>query len=128
MLCVKTKLGPSPIAGIGLFADQLISAGTVVWEFTPGIDLLLSKEDIEKLSLIGQEQIHRYSYVDSDMDNKYVFCGDDARFFNHADDPNCDDTPPSKVTTAVRDIQPGEELTCNYKIFYGNIEEHPEIA
>ncbi len=115
------------IAGIGLFADQMIPKGAIVWEFTPGIDIILSREDIEKLSLVGQEQIHNYAYVDPALDNKYVLCGDDARFFNHSDSPNCDDTPPSKVTTAIRDIAPGEELTCNYKIFYGNINEHPEI-
>lgn len=127
MLCVKTKLGPSPIAGIGLFADEMIPKGTVIWQFEPTIDLLLTTEEIEKLPPIAQAQIHNYAYVDPALDNKYVLCGDDARFFNHSDAPNCDDTPPSKVTMAIKDILPGEELTTNYKIFYGNMDEHPEI-
>ena len=33
MLLVKTRLAPSPIAGIGLFADEDIKKGTVTWRF-----------------------------------------------------------------------------------------------
>jgi hypothetical protein len=34
MLLVKTTIAPSPIHGIGLFADQFIPQGTRIWEFT----------------------------------------------------------------------------------------------
>mgnify|MGYP000470418846 CR=1 FL=1 len=39
MLMVKTRIAPSRIAGIGVFADQDIPAGTVTWRFMPGYDL-----------------------------------------------------------------------------------------
>jgi hypothetical protein len=42
MLFVKTMLGPSPIHGIGLFADQCIPQGIRIWECTPGFDVKLS--------------------------------------------------------------------------------------
>ena len=127
MLLVKTKLGNSKIAGIGLFADEFIKEGTVVWEYNPKFDLLYSKEEIEQLPIAFQEQLHRYSYLDKNY-GKYLLCGDDARFFNHSDNPNCkDSTEGPDVTVASRDIKKGEELTCNYKVFYQDIEDHPEI-
>ena len=49
----------------------------------------------------------------------YVLCGDDARFFNHSADPNCLDLDDGAggITVAHRDIQRGEELTCDYALF-----------
>jgi SET domain-containing protein len=39
--------------------------------------------------------------------------GDDGRFMNHAGSPNLDFSVPG-VATAARDIEAGEELTCDY--------------
>ena len=50
MLTIKTKIGPSKIEGVGLFADEPIKKGTKVWAFEPKLDLLLSKEEVEALS------------------------------------------------------------------------------
>ncbi len=44
MLLVKTHLGKSKINGIGLFADEFISKGKVIWKFTPGFDFVLTKK------------------------------------------------------------------------------------
>lgn len=45
-----------------------------------------------------------------------VLCGDNARFMNHSFEPNCDDDG-GEFTTAARDIEAGEELTCDYRRF-----------
>ncbi len=50
MLLVKTKIGQSKIHGIGIFAEQFIPKGTVIWKFMSGFDLKVSKEQLEKLS------------------------------------------------------------------------------
>lgn len=126
MLMVKTRIAPSRIAGIGLFAGQFIPKGTVVWKYQKGFDLLFSREDIEKLSGPAREQFYNYAYLDTKY-NKYLLCADDARFFNHSMDFNCDERV-ADLTTAIRDIQEGEELTVNYKDFYGNVNDHPEIG
>jgi len=126
MLTVKTKIGASKIAGIGLFADQHITKGVKVWKFEPILDLLLTKEEIAKLSEPAQEQFNNYAYLDK-VRNKYLLCGDDGRFFNHSETPNCDETTEYDSTFAFRDIEAGEELTINYGDFYGNMNEHPEI-
>ncbi len=125
MLCVKTKIAPSKIQGIGLFADQFIPKGTAVWKFMPGFDLLMTEEEIKKLSGPAKEQFYNYAYLDK-KHSKYLLCSDDARFFNHSDNPNCDERM-DDITTAMRDIQSGEELIVNYKDFYGDIDQHREI-
>ncbi len=119
MLLVKTKIGPSKISGIGLFADQFIKKGTVIWKFQPGFDLRVDKKALNKLSKPAKKQFLRYAYLNPDT-HKYVLCFDDARFFNHSENPNCIDVPSDDkegLTVAARDIKKGEELTCNYKDF-----------
>lgn len=115
MLLVKTKIGSSRINGIGLFADQFIPKGTPTWKFQQGFDLEINKNDLEKLSEPAKEQFLKYAYLDIKTDT-YILCFDDARFFNHADDANTTGIDAS-TDIATRDIQQGEELTCNYKEF-----------
>lgn len=125
MLLVRTKIAPSTSSGIGLFADQFIPKGTMVWKFMPGFDLLMAEEEIKKLSVPTREQFYNYAYLDKKY-GKYLLCSDDARFFNHSDQPNCDERT-DDITTATRDIKAGEELIVNYKDFYGDIQRHKEI-
>lgn len=119
MLRVKTRLGASRIDGIGLFADQFIPRDTVVWEYNPLIDLKLSEDEIATLAEGARLQVEKYSYRD-ELSGLYIFCGDDARFFNHSDEPNCVDVnwgPFGGRTIAGRDIDRGVELTCDYATF-----------
>ena len=119
MLLVKTRLEKSRIHGIGLFADELIREGTVVWRFHPVIDIRLTAEQIAELSGPCQEQTRRYTYREKHT-GLYVLCGDDARFFNHSAEPNCIDIfkgDHEDLTVALRDIRKGEELTCDYALF-----------
>ncbi len=121
MLLVKTYLDRSAIHGIGLFAGERIRKGTVIWRRSPEIDLLLTADQIAKLHLVARAQIEKYTYLDG-MLGKFVLCGDDARFFNHADAPNCHDIPDKGggTTVAARDIEAGEELTSDYASFDAN--------
>lgn len=119
MLLVKTKLDLSAIHGIGLFAAEFISKDTVIWRFHPFIDIRLTEEQIEQLSKPSCEQTRKYSYREK-QSGLYVLCGDDARFLNHSNAPNCFDFYDGEeqdLTVAWRDIQAGEELTCNYALF-----------
>lgn len=125
MLLVKTIIKLSDINGIGLFADEFIKKGTIIWKFEPTIDILLSKDEFLRLPEFNQQQLRKYVFFDNTY-NKYMLCGDHARFLNHCDNPNCDDSLPN-MTIALRDIPKGEELTVDYKTFYGDIDDHPEI-
>ena len=121
MLLVRTFLAPSSIHGIGLFAAQRIPRGTVIWRLNPLIDLELAEEQIEALAEAARVQIRKYTYLDG-VRGRFVLCGDDARFFNHDDHPNCHDFPDEHggTTVAARDIDEGEELTSDYALFDAN--------
>ncbi|MEK7198217.1 MAG: SET domain-containing protein [Patescibacteria group bacterium] len=120
MLLVKTKIGPSKINRTGLFAAQFIPKGAPTWKFQSGFDLKIDKSELSNLSEPAKEQFLKYAYLNPKT-NKYILCFDDARFFNHSDNPNCIDTESlddtEGIDVAIRDIQEGEELTCNYKEF-----------
>jgi len=120
MLLVKTKLGKSSIEGIGLFADQFIPVGTIVWEFTPELDIVISERELDRLPDLVRRYFLRYTYLNA-RDKRYILSLDDARFQNHSEHPNLVslETPnqPEPIDVAARDIFPGEELTTNYKSF-----------
>lgn len=116
MLRIPTRVGPSPIHGLGLFAVDAVPAGTVVWRLDPGLDLVLDEVVIAALPPEARAQVDRYAYRDP-VRGARVLCADDARFFNHADAANCGDSPSEgpDVTVALRDVAPGEELTWDYR-------------
>lgn len=120
MLLVKTKIGPSKIQGIGLFANQFIPKGTRISKYQPNFDLIVEKNELNQLSKTGREQFTKYAYLNKTT-QKYVLCFDDARYFNHSDNPNCIEIESPNdsegINIANRDIIKGEELTCNYKEF-----------
>jgi uncharacterized protein len=119
MLLVRTTLGPSKIHGLGVFAAEPIAAYTVVWSFTPGFDLERDPADVDALPEHLRERLLHYGYVDKYL-TRYVLCCDDARFFNHSDEPTLvSDRSAARhgVDRAARDIAVGEELTVNYDAF-----------
>ena len=120
MLLVQTKIGPSEIAGIGLFADEFIPKDTWIWRFKKGFDLRVNKNYPETLKEPAKSYFAKYAYQNTKTLN-YVLCSDDARFFNHSNTPNthCVEDPDDEDTANVasRDIQIGEELTVDYREF-----------
>ena len=119
MLLVKTKLGLSNINGIGLYADEFIPKGTLVWRFEEKLDLKLCEPAYQALKTqYDFETLDKYIYK-SRVSGCFILCTDDARFINHSNKPNTLDTQEGDegVTIAVRDIRPGEEITSNYESF-----------
>lgn len=120
MLLVETYLDKSSIHGIGLFAAQDIPKGTLIWLFNQLLDKKYTKDELKCIKGPVCEQIFKYIYLDI-ISGIYVLCGDDARFFNHSDEPNCLDLYFSDRedggTFAARNIKIGEELTCDYRTF-----------
>lgn len=120
MLLVKTLMKESSIHGMGLFADQFIPEGTATWRFGPGIDRAIHPDRVEQMPEVSREWFVTYAYLDI-RTGLYVLCADDARYMNHSDEPNVrgdyDLDPVFGVDVAARDIQAGEELTCDYRTF-----------
>lgn len=119
MLLIKTKIDFSKIHGVGLFADEFIPKGKVIWEFVSGFDMKLFKNKLEKFPTPVKKQILNYSYLDQKT-GQYILCSDDARFFNHSITSNTKhfyEKEKYGQTIAVKDIKKGEEITCNYETF-----------
>jgi SET domain-containing protein len=120
MLLVKTRIGPSIIHGTGLFADEPIPKGTMVWRFTPGFDLTFTNEQLLGFAPLVQIYIYKVGWR-SKKSGRYCFSSDDGRFFNHSNEPNClseyRDGEEEAVTIARRDIAAGEEMTDDYSSF-----------
>lgn len=108
MLKVQTYLKEIQGKGIGLFANQFIPKGTIVFhfEFPDVITGDLASKGLPELS---KKFIDFYGYQEKDMVLIYV---DNARFMNHSSEPNCDYK--ERTCYANRDINQGEELSCNY--------------
>lgn len=131
MLLIKTYLDTSKIlhAGIGLFAGEFISKGTIVWKFDEGIDMLFTDEEFSNAPETKKEQIKKHAYYDGKL-KVWVLCADDGRFFNHSDNPNCREEKDSKYfqgrTITTKDIKRGEEMTCDYFEFDARAKEKLE--
>lgn len=129
MLILKTSVKQSPIEGVGLFADQNIKKGDIVWQYTPDTCLIFTQSQFEALLTSfhkTERQLIQY-YLTYSYYQKYleglIFCLDNGRFVNHSDQPNLagpSDMPPElawQYSVALRDIEKGEELTENYETY-----------
>jgi SET domain-containing protein len=123
MLLVKTKVAPSAVHGLGVFADQFIPKGTRIWEFDETVDARFDQSRLDGLPEAEQEALLAHCYVNP-RTGLYVFCGDNARYLNHSDEPNTEDVGYDEglvngegVTIAARDIHPGEEIFSDYAAF-----------
>ena len=119
MLLVPTRIGPSTIHGIGVFAAAPIARGTPVWRFEKGLDMDFALDIAERFPPHVQDFFAQYGYVDRNI-GRLILCFDDARFVNHSDAPNVGTDyakDPHGLDVALRDIAAGEELTMDYAGF-----------
>ena len=124
MLLIPTYVAPSSIEGVGVFADQPIAAGTLIWRLDPALDRLIPRDEVAKLEPLFQRFVERYSYPYPHDPNLLIVELDNGRFMNHADAPNTRFSDPDSGYT-LRDIAAGEELTCNYSEFDPGFEMLP---
>lgn len=116
MMIVPSYVGPSQIEGVGIFAAAPIAAGAAIWELSDDLDLLLTREQLAQLPALQRDFIDRYGYPHMSQPQLTVLEFDNGRFMNHSATPNTDFTRPD-VGYATRDIDAGEELTCDYREF-----------
>jgi SET domain-containing protein len=119
MLLVPTRIGPSTIHGIGVFAVAPIAKGTPVWRFEKGLDMEFAPDIAGHFPEHVRTFFAQYGYVDRNL-NRLILCFDDARFVNHSGAPNVGTDyaqDPHGLDVALRDIAAGEELTMDYAEF-----------
>jgi len=107
----------SDVHGLGVFAAKRIPKGARIIEYVG-----------ERVS--HDEADRRYEEKDANDSHTFLFIvdsktvidagvdGNDARFFNHSCDPNCESTVEKRrvYIEAIRDIESGTELTYDYQI------------
>ena len=96
--------------GLGVFATRLIPRGTITW-VQDDLDLVLPAARVAALDAARQQVVHRYAWQEGDA---WIYCWDHARFVNHSCEANCLGIEPL-FEIALRDIQPGEQLTDDYR-------------
>lgn len=116
MMLVSTYVGPSGIEGVGVFAEEAIKAGTLIWVLDENFDLVVPREKLDTVPKHLVTFFDRYAYPLHNEPDKLVLEFDHGRFMNHQNEPNTDFREVIKGY-ARRDIEPREELTCNYSEF-----------
>lgn len=118
MLVVKTYIASTGVKGIGLFAAETISAGTVWFKEDHQFNRIFTKTEVDEYPPIVKDFLDIYSSLRDD--GSLYLRIDNARFVNHSDRPN---TKPqnhigpdgSGDWVATRDIAVGEEITSDYR-------------
>ena len=127
-MLVKNFVKESELHGLGVYAGEFIPKGTLIWTFNPVIDRVIGDKELESLPIYSKNYVLFYSYkVEEDV---YVLCGDNGRYFNHSDTPNTAGVESADgygATVARRDIQEGEELTCDYNETDGDFERKKSL-
>lgn len=114
MFQIKTYIDKSDIHGMGVFANEIVPMGTIVWVYDPDFDNYINVEDVNKLPEAYIDFINRQARV-TEIEGRICLCGDDARFTNHSDDPNIEPSYDDKGSFfAVLDLKPGDEITVSY--------------
>jgi uncharacterized protein len=117
MLVIPTRLQASAIHGMGVFATEPVPAGAMVSRYMPPFDVSFTSETVKTLGAVERAYLRCYAYR-SVFNGVYYLVGDHDRFMNHSDSPNVGMNPDGTSTVlALRDIAPGEELTCDYRSF-----------
>lgn len=96
--------------GYGVVATEFIPAGTITWVLDK-LDREFTPLQIQEMPAIYQEILDYYTFRNNN--GNYVLCWDNGRYVNHSFNSNCLTTA-YDFEIAIRDIQPGEQLTDDY--------------
>jgi SET domain-containing protein len=106
----------SRVQGRGVFATARIAKGTRIIEYT-GERISSAEADADADDDDPARRHHTFFFaVDDEVVIDGSRDGSDARFVNHSCDPNCEIaiTRGRIFVDALRDIEPGEELSYDY--------------
>jgi uncharacterized protein len=96
--------------GYGVFVTRPIPKGTVVW-VRCALDIALSPAQVQELGEAYRPILDHFAYFDPS--GTAILCWDIARYVNHSCRAAMMPVG-EEVEIAVRDLQPGDHLTCDY--------------
>lgn len=96
--------------GYGVVATKFIPAGTITWVLDE-LDREFTPLELQRMAPIYQNILDTYTFRNNK--GNYILCWDNGRYVNHSFNSNCLTTA-YDFEIAIRDIQPGEQLTDDY--------------
>ncbi len=118
MIHIKYKLKVSDLHGIGLFSDQAIKKGELIYTASSMLDLNITQEEFDSLAQEEKNEILWWGFFDQPSQMWHVDF-DVSKFINHSYAPTVtqDASHDEAYIVAARDIVQEEELTQNYLEF-----------
>lgn len=124
MYLFPVTIRKSSIEGMGVFTEENIKKGAIVWKYNPDHDQCLSQDEYRALSASKKTYLEKVAYL-SPTTHQYIFPPDKdpALYTNHdAKRHNLSVVTDHSISSepyfiANRDISQGEELTNNYHEF-----------
>lgn len=117
MIHIKYNIKSSDVHGIGLFTDQNIKSGDLIYTPSPLLDVDISIEEFNNLNDNEKREIQYYGYLNKKT-NKWHVAFDAIRVLNNAEKDIANVIQDEDmIMIAKRDIQSGEELLQDYLDF-----------
>ena len=135
-MTIRTYIAPDEYGGRGVFADEPVKAGAVVWRFEPEFTAIYTIDEYKAaLARDPDPGLRKYSYPVEFYENgeviRYVYNDlDNGKHMNHSEAPNIgmiedphhpDYARRDVLNIALRDIQAGDQLTYDYWSFVSDI-------
>lgn len=118
MIYIKYKLDRSDKHGIGLFTEEDLQKGQLIYTASPLLDVNITQEQFDSLSDREKEELQWWGFFDKPSQRWHVDF-DVSKFINHSREGTVtqDLDHEEAHLVATRDIKKGEELTQNYLEF-----------
>ena len=118
MILIKYKLNKSKNHGIGLFTDEHLKKGQLVYTASPLLDVNISQEQFDSLNEKEKQEVKYWGFWD-EPNRVWHVDFDVSRFINHSFEPTLTQDPNQiqAYLVTTRDVEAGEELTQNYLEF-----------
>ena len=118
MMHINYKLDKSDHHGIGLFTNEDLESGQLVYTASPLLDLNITQEEFDSLSAAEQKEVQWWGFFDEPTQKWHVDF-DVSKFINHSTEATLtqDESHSDAYLVTTRKIEKGEELTQNYLEF-----------
>lgn len=118
MIHISYKLKASELHGVGLFANEDIKNGQLIYTASPLLDLNITQDQFDSLDQKEKDEILWWGFFDQ-LSQMWHVDFDVSKFINHSYDATItqDQSHDEAYLIASQDIRSGEELTQNYLEF-----------
>jgi hypothetical protein len=118
MMHIQYKLDRSKKHGIGLFTNEDLQQGQLVYTASPMLDVDITQAQFVSLNEREREEIRWWGFFDTPTQKWHVDF-DVSKFINHATDATVTQDPnhANAYLVTTRDVKRGEELTQDYLEF-----------